>query len=151
MTDVQLRAVTADDVPILFAQQADEEAARMASFRPRDHDAFVAHWARIAEDPTMIARVVVADGEVAGNVGSWDDEEVRLVGYWIGREHWGRGIATAALRSFLEVDLRRPLHALVAVDNVGSIRVLEKCGFEPTDEDLTSGDDVAELVYRLGA
>ena len=51
------------------------------------------------------------------------------VTYWLGREFWGRGIATAALQAFLQVDSRRPLRGRAAADNVASIRVLEKCGF----------------------
>jgi RimJ/RimL family protein N-acetyltransferase len=150
VTDVRLRPVEPDDLPILFAHQADEEAARMAALPPRDRPAFEAHWARILADDATIARAVVADGEVAGNIGSWDDDRTRLVGYWIGRAHWGRGIATAALAAFLDVDRRRPLHALVVPENVGSIRVLEKCGFVRSDDDHSSGDGVDELVFRNG-
>ena len=150
MPHVTLRPVTAEDLPILFAHQADEVAARMASFPSRDRDAFFAHWARILEHPTGVVRSVLADGEVVGNVVSWDADGVRLVGYWIGREHWGRGIATAGLAAFLEVERVRPLHARVAVDNVGSIRVLEKCGFLRSDEPPSTDEDVEELAYRYG-
>jgi RimJ/RimL family protein N-acetyltransferase len=51
------------------------------------------------------------------------------VTYWIGRSHWGKGIATNALKALLAVDRSRPLYARVAADNVASLRVLEKCGF----------------------
>jgi len=51
------------------------------------------------------------------------------VGYWLGREFWDRGIATRALAEFLTLIPTRPLYARAASDNVGSIRVLEKCGF----------------------
>jgi len=140
------------DLPILFEHQLDEEANRMALFRPRDHDAFMAHWARILGDPTKVARTIEADGEVVGNVASWTaDGGVRLVGYWIGREHWGRGFASAGLAAFLEADGTRPLHALVAETNLGSIRVLEKCGFERSEDDLSTGDGIDELVFRLDA
>jgi RimJ/RimL family protein N-acetyltransferase len=146
---VHLRAVRDEDLPVLYEHQLDEAANRMAAFRPRDRDAFMAHWARILDDPTVLVRAIETDGAVVGNVGSWIGPGVRLVGYWIGREHWGHGVATAALRAFLEEDRSRPLHALVATHNLGSIRVLEKCGFERSDEELTTGDDVEELVFRL--
>jgi RimJ/RimL family protein N-acetyltransferase len=99
----------------------------------------------------VLVRAIEADGAVVGNVGSWVGPGVRLVGYWIGRDHWGRGLASAALRAFLEEDRSRPLHALVATTNLGSIAVLEKCGFERSDEHLATGDDVEELVFRLDA
>lgn len=145
---VQLRPVEPDDLPILFTHQADAEAARMARFPPRDRDAFLAHWERIVADPTAAARAIVSDGEVVGNVGSWDGDGGRLLGYWVGREHWGRGIATVAVTAFPEVERTRPLHAFVATTNIASIRVLEKCGFARVDA-RTSDDDVEELVFRL--
>ena len=47
----------------------------------------------------------------------------------------------------------RPLHAWVARSNVGSVRVLEKCGFEPVEEraehDEHAGRVVPELLYEL--
>jgi RimJ/RimL family protein N-acetyltransferase len=52
-----------------------------------------------------------------------------VIGYWLGREHWGRGIATDALREFLELVDERPLQATVAHANHASVRVLEKNGF----------------------
>jgi RimJ/RimL family protein N-acetyltransferase len=51
------------------------------------------------------------------------------VTYWIGRTHWGKGVATCALRAFLDLETTRPLYAAAAADNIGSLRVLEKCGF----------------------
>jgi RimJ/RimL family protein N-acetyltransferase len=51
------------------------------------------------------------------------------VTYWVDREFWGRGIATAALAQFLTLYRVRPVYASAAADNPGSLRVLEKCGF----------------------
>lgn len=151
MHDIRLRAVEDDDLPILFEHQLDEQANRMAAFRPRDRDAFMTHWGKILDDPTVIARAIEIDGEVVGNIGSWDGPGVRLLGYWVGRQHWGRGIATAALTAFLDEDRSRPIHALVAAHNTGSIRVLEKCGFRRSSEDVSTGDDVEELLFRRDA
>ena len=33
-----------------------------------------------------------------GNIGCWEQEGRRPVGYWIGREFWGKGLATRALQ-----------------------------------------------------
>jgi RimJ/RimL family protein N-acetyltransferase len=102
----------------------------MAAFTAPDHmdrDAFERRWLRA--DETVISRVIVVDGEVAGTIRSWGDPGKREVTYWIGRSHWGKGIATRTLNAFLTVDPSRPLHARVAHDNVASRRVLEKCGF----------------------
>jgi RimJ/RimL family protein N-acetyltransferase len=144
---VELRETVEDDLPILFRNQADPGASEMAAFPSRDWEAFVAHQAKIGANPDMLQRTVVVDGEVAGDIGSWPDEPDRNVGYWIGRDFWGRGVATAALRAFLELETTRPLTAHVAVHNLGSRRVLEKCGFVVVREQR--GDDVDELVTSL--
>ena len=121
----------------------------MAAFPSRDLPAFLAHQAKIQADPAMIARTIVADGEIVGSIGSWDAEGERDVGYWIGRRHWGKGYATAGLRAFLEVDRSRPLVAHVAEHNVGSRRVLEKCGF--VLDHAAYEEDVIEHVMILRA
>src|SRR5262245_8087738 len=134
---IRLREVRDDDLPILFEHQRDPESVRMADFPSRDHDAFMAHWARIRSDPVNMMRVIelTDDGTVAGTVLSFPRDGVREVGYWIDRALWGRGIATRALRAYLdEVDRSRPLYAGVARHNAGSVRVLEKCGFRPHHE-----------------
>jgi RimJ/RimL family protein N-acetyltransferase len=145
---VELRETIEADLQTLFAYQADPEASAMAAFPSRDLPAFLAHQAKIEADPSMIARTIVVDGDVVGSIGSWDAGDERDVGYWIGREHWGRGFATEALRAFLGVDGSRPLRAHVAEHNVGSRRVLEKCGF--VFEREAQDEDVLEHVMILG-
>ncbi len=145
---VVLRDVTEADIPVLFEHQADPEANEMAAFPAREWDAFVAHWGRIFRDETALTKAVVFDGRVAGNVLSFERDGERLVGYWIGKEYWGRGIATKALTVFLEHERTRPLHACVARHNVASIRVLEKCGFTATSEG-TGADGIEEIVFEL--
>jgi RimJ/RimL family protein N-acetyltransferase len=87
---------------------------------------------------------------VAGYVGSWTQDGVRLIGYWIGREHWGRGVATRALDTFLDIVSARPLFAHLANRNVGSMRVLEKCGFVEHMEAARAGPDAGlERVFVL--
>jgi RimJ/RimL family protein N-acetyltransferase len=153
--DVVLREVTEEDLPIFFEHQRDPEANRMAAFPARDPDAFTAHWAKILADERNITRAVIADGKVAGNIGSWEQSGQRLVGYWIGREFWGRGVATLALSAFLSEVATRPLYAHVVTTNVASIRVLEKCGFTISAEDTASleepEDGVVEVVMKLEA
>ncbi len=106
----------------------------------------MAHWTKILADETVTERTILFGGRVAGNVVSFENSGERKVGYWIGREHWGNGVATEALSQFLaHVEVRRPLHAAVAKHNAGSIRVLEKCGF------TVVGEEDGEYVLRLTA
>ena len=143
---VVLREVTEDDLPAFFEHQLDPEATRMAAFPSRDLDAFMSHWRRILADPTVVARTVVFDGQVAGNVGSWEQSGEWQVGYWIGREFWGKGVATSALSQFLRHVRIRPLWAHVVKHNIASIRVLEKCGFTISEQE---GGASEEVVLRL--
>ncbi len=145
---VSLRPVEDDDLPIFLAHQEDPIAAAMASFPTRPPDAFYAHWATIRADPTNVTRTIVAEGAVVGDIMSWISNEHREVGYWIGRESWGRGYATAALRLLLEEIADRPIVAHVALGNIGSQRVVEHCGFVRVGE-VVADDGVHEAIYRL--
>ena len=118
----------------------------MAVFPAREREAFDAHWRRVLANEHNVVRVIEVDGEVAGNIGSWEQDGQRFVGYWLGRRFWGRGLATAALGELVQQLEVRPLHAWVATSNVGSIRVLEKCGFVKVDSRTS---DVEELLYEL--
>jgi RimJ/RimL family protein N-acetyltransferase len=149
--DVQLREVAEGDLPILFEHQRDPEANRMAAFPARGREAFMAHWRKILSDERIITRTVTVDGQVAGNLVCFEESGRQEVGYWIGREYWGRGVATQALAAFLGQVTTRPLYAGVARHNAASIRVLEKCGFTMSDEGggSSNGDDVEEYLLEL--
>jgi RimJ/RimL family protein N-acetyltransferase len=153
--EVHLRVVEDQDLDVFFEHQADPEATEMAAFPARDRDRFAVHWAKIRADDTAVQRTIVADGTVAGNIGSWEQDGQRLLGYWIGRAHWGRGIATEALAQFVGQVTARPLYAHVAVHNIGSIRVLEKCAFRRDHVQEAKApapeDGVEELIFVLDA
>jgi RimJ/RimL family protein N-acetyltransferase len=144
---VLLRDVRETDLPVFFEQQQDPVATQMAAFPSRERAAFMAHWGRVLTDPTVVVRTILYEGQVAGNVVSFVQDDRREVGYWLGRAYWGRGITTQALAAFLAQVRARPLYAHVAKHNVGSRRVLEKCGFvvcgEATfpDADGTLGEE----------
>jgi len=151
--NVSLRDVTEVDLPIFFEQQLDPDATAMAAFPSRDNDTFMAHWARIMADHSVILKTILFDGQVAGNMVSFVQSGEREVGYWLGKEYWGKGIATKALAAFLEHIKTRPLYAHVAKHNIGSRRVLEKCGFTIVREDRFSnrtGEEVEEFILKLG-
>ncbi len=154
--DVRLREVIDDDVPVFFEQQNDRVASDMAAFPRRDREAHAAHWRKIRADATCCARTILEGDRVAGNIGSFDRDGLRQVGYWLGRAFWSRGIGTRALALFLaEAELSRPLHAYVVKHNVGSIRVLEKNGFVKLREETAppdeSGATIVEFLMRLEA
>ncbi|MFJ3940742.1 GNAT family N-acetyltransferase [Streptomyces parvus] len=159
MAEVSLRAVEDADLPPFFAWMSDPDATRVAAFTPKDptdRAAFDAHWARIRSGSGgVVMRTAVADGVVVGHVGAYGEVGDRQVTYWIDRAHWGRGLATAALRAFLDETPTRPLHARAAADNLGSRRVLEKCGFVVTGTDRgftqARGEEIDEVLVTLRA
>jgi RimJ/RimL family protein N-acetyltransferase len=124
-----LRDVRERDLDALFEQQRDPEAVAMALVPAREREAFDAHWKSLLANDDVIVMAIEDEGRVAGNVLSWTLDGRRVVGYWLGREFWGRGLATKAVGEFVELLATRPLHAWVATGNGGSRRVLEKCGF----------------------
>lgn len=152
--EAQLRDVTEADLPTFFKHQMDPEANRMAAFTPRNRDEFFVHWNKILADDTVAKKTILFNGQVAGSIVSFERDGEREVGYWIGREHWGRGIATKALSVFLDHVTARPLFAHVAKHNVASIRVLEKCGFAVSRRlkaiATDRGEEVEEVILRLG-
>ncbi len=154
---MRLRAVEDDDLPVFFAQQLDAEARQMAAFTvkdPTDRAAFLAYWRRNLANPTAIHRTIMVDGAVVGSVASYADEGRQEVTYWLGREYWGRGLATSALALFLrDVNTVRPIYGRVAKDNIPSRRVLEKCGFRVVGEERgfanARGTEIDELLLEL--
>jgi RimJ/RimL family protein N-acetyltransferase len=143
-----LREVVESDLPVFYEHQRDPEAAAMAAFPSRERDAFLAHWAKTLATDSALTWTVVSDGAIAGNIGCWENDGRRFVGYWIGREFWGRGLATRALAELLDMVDARPLHAHVAKGNLASIRVLEKCGFVEVDSH-TGDNGIEELLLEL--
>ena len=150
---VQLRDVEADDLPLFFEHQRDPIAVALVAFRSRDRAAFDQHWETLLANKTNLAKTIVADGQVAGNIGSWSSDGKREIGYWIDRALWGRGIATEALSAFLRLEQTRPLHAGVATHNAASIRVLQKCGFTLLGPEEAAPDDAeaSHVLLRLDA
>jgi RimJ/RimL family protein N-acetyltransferase len=142
---VSLRDVTEADLPLFFEHQRDPVATEMAAFPARERAPFLAHWATILADPALAKQTILVDGQVAGNIGSWEQDGQREVGYWLDRAYWGRGVATQALALFLRQVTARPLYAYVAQHNIGSRRVLEKCGF------TLAGENDAEFILVLPA
>lgn len=80
---------------------------------------------------------IVVNGSATGGIGLRLQEDVYRrsaeIGFWLGEEHWGRGIMTEAVRAVVEyafknLDLCR-VFAGVFEYNQTSVRVLEKAGF----------------------
>jgi RimJ/RimL family protein N-acetyltransferase len=152
--DVSLRPVTPADLPALFEHQADPEGCRMAAVHPRTREVFFARWDDIFRDAGVVPRAIVSGGVLVGAISCFQRDGKDYIGYWLAREHWGKGYATAALRLLLEEVRRRPLWARVATHNPASLRVLERCGFREVERRVSPGDErfmeCEEALLRLG-
>ena len=154
--DLRLREIKEDDLEVFFQNEQDQIASQMAAFTaldPSDRAGFGDRWTRIFADGNIVGRTILVDDAVVGSilVHNWfGDPEIT---YWIDRDHWGKGVASAAIREFLEIVEVRPLYARVALDNHGSRRVLEKCGFVVTGSESeyasARGEEIEELVLTL--
>src|ERR1043166_10187524 len=154
--NVTLREVKPSDLEAFYKHQLDPEAIRMAAFvskDPKDKVSFDAHWDKILNSSQNTTSTIVAEGQVAGHIACYPDGENLEVTYWLGRESWGRGLATQALTRMLHLVVYRPIFAKAARDNIGSIRVLQKCGFKiiGKNKDFANGrgEDTEEYILRL--
>lgn len=90
----------------------------------------------MAQEPFAFA--VTVDDRAVGSIAAFRQSNIHSrtaeVGYYLAQEYWGKGIMSAALeqlcrRVFSESDILR-LYAEPFSHNIGSCRVLEKCGFQ---------------------
>jgi RimJ/RimL family protein N-acetyltransferase len=153
---ITLRDVETSDISIFFEQQLDPEADRMAAFVSKDRQdraVFDAHWKRIMDSAGILNKTILRGEEIAGHISCYPQEGELEVTYWIGKEHWGKGVATQALKRLLQEISHRPLFARVAKDNIGSITVLQKCDFkiigESKDFAQGRGEETEEYIFRL--
>lgn len=144
---IALRPREPADDELHFVWQADP--AQVATTVPaRSRAEFDAWIARIATDPSVALRTITADGEVAGTINTFVLGGERFIGYRVANKHWGKGIATEAVRLMVQVDASRPIFATVLASNVASVKALSRNGFVPVREQKSN--DGPELVLRLG-
>jgi RimJ/RimL family protein N-acetyltransferase len=156
LVTITLRALREDDLDDLFRWESDPTAASMAAFTRADHAdraAFDAHYQRVRSDPNNTNQAIEEDGVLAGMIASFTVEGDRELTYWIDPVRWGRGIASEAVRTFIQRETQRPLFARAAAHNIGSNKVLLRNGFMKIGEETAwaagVGEDVLEHIYRL--
>jgi [ribosomal protein S5]-alanine N-acetyltransferase len=152
--DITLRVTTSQDLEQLFLFQLDPEACYLAAFMAKDHadkEAYIAKYTKFLSDPDKNLRTILVNGLIAGSVSKYVMEGDAEITYWIDKQYWGQGVATKALNEFLKIETTRPIYGRVAFDNIGSQRVLEKCGFIKvgTDRGFASArqTEIEEYVF----
>lgn len=156
MGHIELRDLDDDDLDAVFEMMRDPEAVAIAAFtaeRPDDRATFDAWVARerAADDVTLL--VVTDRGGFAGTAAAFTVDGDREVSFWIKRQSWGHGVATAALRLLVSHEAERPLFARVAAHNAASIAVLERNGFTEVSRSVAYapglGREAEEIVFTL--
>jgi RimJ/RimL family protein N-acetyltransferase len=97
--------------------------------------AYITH---VLQDPDATSFAIDVGGQAVGGISLHIGTDIERIGaemgYWLGEEFWGRGIATAAITLVTELALNdRGLVRVFAVPfttNIGSIRALEKAGYQ---------------------
>ena len=155
-TQVKLRQTENADLAFFFQFQLDKEAIYLAAFTPKnptDKAAYLEKYTKHLNDPTINMQTILVDETIAGSIAKFMMEGDTEITYWLDRKFWGKGIATTALKNFLTIEITRPMFGRVAFDNIGSQKVLEKCGFIKigTDKGFANArqTEIVEFIYRL--
>jgi len=155
-SQLMLRRTDRSDLEALFRIQLDPEAIHMAAFTsadPSDQRAYMEKYGKHLQDPLINMQTVILDQEIIGSIAKFERNGEAEITYWIDRSFWGKGIATMTLQKFLSSEPARPLFGRVAFDNIGSRKVLEKCGFVEwgTDRGFANARraEIEEIIYRL--
>lgn len=150
------RKTEISDLENFFLFQLDEEANRMAAFTakdPLDKTAYLNKYSKFVDDPTIRMLTILVNNEIAGSISKFMMGGEAGITYWIDKKHWGTGVATTALKKLLLLEKTRPIFGHVAFDNIGSQKVLEKCGFKKigTDRGFANGRqaEIEEFIYKL--
>lgn len=134
-----LRPGWPEDWQDLFALIQDEAIVRNLAnapwpYRPEHAREFAARRQEIGLPHFFVTLPGAHGARLIGCAGLGRDSGEVELGYWIARDHWGRGYATEAVRAVLSVARALGHRRIVAshfVDNPASGRVLQKAGFHP--------------------
>ncbi len=154
--NIKLRSTEIVDLDTLFQFQLDKEGGYLAAFMPKDptdKTAYIAKYKKLLDDPNVNNQTILLDSVIVGSIAKFIMEGETEITYWIDRKYWGQGIATKALSEFLVLETTRPIFGRVAFDNIGSQKVLEKCGFNKigTDKGFANARqmEIEEFIYKL--
>ena len=154
--EIILRKTELADLEFFFIFQLDEEANYLAAFTAKDRTdktAYLQKYTKIVNDPTKNMQTIIVGDIIAGSVSKFELEGKAEITYWIDKKFWGKGVATKALKELLQNEPARPIFGRVAFDNLGSQKVLEKCGFKKigTDKGFANArqTEIEEYIYKL--
>ena len=137
---IRLRPYSIADIPHLATLANNKNVSRYLVYTfPYPYTEQDATWwvSTGAQENGAVTKVIEFNDAFVGSVGiqpqiGWKSHSAEI-GYWVGEPYWGKGIATEALRQMTRIGLEdlgyQKLFAPVLAPNVGSMKVLEKCGY----------------------
>jgi RimJ/RimL family protein N-acetyltransferase len=154
-----LRPAFPEDCGAILAGIGEEAIVRNLARAPWPYSLEDARsFAALPQDKRLPHFLVTLPGVgVIGSAGMGEHEGEPELGYWIARQHWGRGYATEAAGAVLHVARMLGHRRVVAghfVDNPASGKVLRKIGFVPTGRggqrfSAARGHTVESVEYAL--
>ncbi|WCJ23812.1 Acyl-CoA N-acyltransferases (NAT) superfamily protein [Euphorbia peplus] len=138
LSDLSLRPLSISDVEDFMVWASDEKVTQFCSYGPYTNKEQGINYItnNVLQHPWFMAICLNNKpiGAISVSKNSGNDKCRGELGYVLGSESWGKGIATWAVREvarsiFKECPEMERLEAFTEVDNVGSQKVLEKVGF----------------------
>ncbi|MEO0383538.1 MAG: GNAT family N-acetyltransferase [Pseudomonadota bacterium] len=157
--NVHLRPYALEDADRLAVLLNDPDVTAMTSSIPypyarSDAEAFLSDVRN--EDGRKVSRAITRDGALVGGIGfgprPGGHEEI---GYWVGKPHWGQGIATVAVGVFVELldalGIDGDIEARTVASNEASQKVLINNGFAYRGEGecITPARAQAKMAAKL--
>ena len=154
--EIELKHTNQNDLETLFLFQLDKDANYLAAFtskNPSDKNAYIEKWTRILSDEKVNIKTILLKKKIVGSIAKFEMDGNAEITYWIGKDFWGKGIASNALKQFLEIEKTRPIFGRIAFDNLGSKKVLESCEFSKIGIEKGFANarekEIEEFIYEL--
>lgn len=136
-TRLRFRPPEPADAEAVFAYAGDERVCRFLAWPCHTTKADTLQFLRSAEEGwhsgEWLNWVIEANTGVVGMIAAQPGRAGAGIGYVLAHDAWGRGYAGEALMAvstaLFESSSLRSLWAFCVPENIASVRVLEKCGF----------------------
>lgn len=134
----KLRELTSDDAEMFYNYMTNENVSRFLSDEDIPKDLIsakseLAYWSGLFKNKRSIYWGIAISNQLIGTCGfnNWNRTHKRCeISYDLSYDYWGQGIMTDVINivtnfAFEKMEVNR-VQATAAIDNVGSIKVLEK-------------------------
>jgi ribosomal-protein-alanine N-acetyltransferase len=132
---MELRKFSLEDSARITELLQDEKVSKWTSNIPFPYsETHAIEWIEgTSKDDHRSPYAIEVNSEIIGCVSYWFNSELEIeIGYWLGKGYWGQGYSTKALTKMLSLSDFPAVPKIVAkvmIENIGSQRVLLKCGF----------------------